>query len=82
MTTGHATYYNSSSYWLGDEELRTDWTKSISLTEAYGIYAKGGYSSFTGFVWRAMIEPCVTQPSFFFKTSNSTDEYHGRFNQT
>ena len=73
VTKNSTTYSNSSGWWDGDFSRSTSWNESISLTSAYSTY-KAGVGRAThngqirGFVWRAMTNDCVSEPSFVFYT--------------
>ena len=73
VTTNTTDYLESDENWLGDNQHDTRWNESISLTDAHKIYTQGignltNGGELTGFIWRQLLIPCVTQPSFIIHT--------------
>ena len=73
VTTNSSEYMKVDQPWMQDNEMLTDWDQSISLTEAFEIYSSKipkihDKVQFSGFVWRAIVYPCIREPSFIFTT--------------
>jgi len=79
VTANSTVYQDSAQNWLGDDQRNTRWNESMSLTDAHKLYTKGvgnftNGGELTGFVWRAMLIPCVKEPSFIIHTHGKESE--------
>ena len=74
VTTNVTKFQAFNESWYGDAQWISYWNESATLEAAHATFAKVNGSAFRGFVWRAMVYPCITEPVFVFSTTTNDPE--------